>query len=81
MTPWTVAHQDPRPWNSPGKNTGVGCHFLLHLSPESHKLNLNPQCDIRTFRKQLGHEGRALMNGISALIERTTENSHFPSAI
>ena len=19
----------PRPWGSPGKNTGVGCHFLL----------------------------------------------------
>src|SRR5574339_111235 len=19
----------PHPWNSPGKNTGVGCHFLL----------------------------------------------------
>ena len=19
----------PRPWHSPGKNTGVGCHFLL----------------------------------------------------
>ena len=19
------------PWDSPGKNTGVGCHFLLHL--------------------------------------------------
>ena len=28
-TPWTVAHQAPRPWDSPGKNTGVGCHFLL----------------------------------------------------
>ena len=26
-TPWTVAL---RPWDSPGKNTGVGCHFLLH---------------------------------------------------
>ena len=26
-TPWTVAHQAPS--NSPGKNTGVGCHFLL----------------------------------------------------
>jgi len=24
-----VAHQAPRPWDSPGKNTGVGCHFLL----------------------------------------------------
>ena len=19
----------PRPWDSPGKNTGVGCHFLV----------------------------------------------------
>ena len=29
-TPWTVSH--PRlfcPWNFPGKNTGVDCHFLL----------------------------------------------------
>ena len=25
-TPWTAAQ---RPWDSPGKNTGVGCHFLL----------------------------------------------------
>ena len=22
----------PRPWDSPGKNTGVGCHFLMHES-------------------------------------------------
>ena len=28
-TPCTVAYQAPRPWNSPGKNTGVGCRFLL----------------------------------------------------
>ena len=21
----------PRPWDSPGKNTGVGCHFLLQV--------------------------------------------------
>ena len=26
----------PYPWNSPGKNTGVGCHFLLqHLKVKS----------------------------------------------
>ena len=24
-----AAHQAPRPWDSPGKNTGVGCYFLL----------------------------------------------------
>ena len=28
VTPWTVAHQTPL-WNFLGKNTGVGCHFLL----------------------------------------------------
>ena len=28
-TPETAAHQAPRTWDSPGKNTGVGCHFLL----------------------------------------------------
>ena len=26
----------PRPWDSPGKNTGVGCHFLLqHVKVKS----------------------------------------------
>ena len=38
----TAAHQAPRPWDSPGKNTGVGCHFLLqnqgHLLPNLKKL-------------------------------------------
>ena len=29
VTPETAAHQAPRPWDSPGKNTGVGCHVLL----------------------------------------------------
>ena len=24
-----AAQQAPHPWESPGKNTGVGCHFLL----------------------------------------------------
>ena len=28
-TPLMVAHQDPLSWDSPGKNTGVGCHALL----------------------------------------------------
>ena len=28
-TPWTVAYQAPRPWDSPGKSTAVGCHCLL----------------------------------------------------
>ena len=30
----------PHPWNSPGKNTGVGCHFLLHICVYIY-INLN----------------------------------------
>ena len=32
----------PRPWDSPGKNTGVGCHFLLQcmkMKSESESLS------------------------------------------
>ena len=29
VTSETAAHQAPRPWDSLGKNTGVGCQFLL----------------------------------------------------
>ena len=33
VIPWTVAHQIPLSWNSPGRNTGVGCHFILQVNP------------------------------------------------
>ena len=29
VCPWTVVHQTPPSMDSPGKNTGVYCHFLL----------------------------------------------------
>ena len=42
VTPWTIAPRLLRPWDSPGKNTGVGYYFLLQgifltqgLSPQS----------------------------------------------
>ena len=40
-----AAHQAPRPWDSPGKNTGVGCHFLLQcmkVKSESEVAQLCP---------------------------------------
>ena len=30
----------PRPWDSPGKNTGVGCHFLLQTEILVNNKNL-----------------------------------------
>ena len=40
-----AAHQAPRPWDSPGKNTGVGGHFLLQcmkVKSESEVAQLYP---------------------------------------
>ena len=31
VTLWTVAHQRLCSWDSPGNNTGVGCHALLQV--------------------------------------------------
>ena len=30
----------PRPWDSPGKNTGVGCHFLLQC------MKVKSECEV-----------------------------------
>ena len=40
--PWTVASQSP-PWDFPGQNTGVGCHFLLQGIFLTQGLNLGLQ--------------------------------------
>ena len=34
-TLWTIAHMAPQSWDSPGKNTGVGYHFLFQDHPDS----------------------------------------------
>ena len=36
---WTVAHRLLRPWDSPSKNTGIGCHFLLQWIFPTQELN------------------------------------------
>ena len=44
QTPWTAAHQAPRPWDSPGKNTGVGCHFLLQCMKGKSESEVAQSC-------------------------------------
>ena len=36
----------PRPWDSPGKNTGVGCHFLLQCMKVKSKSEVAHSCPI-----------------------------------
>ena len=33
-----------RPWDSPGKNTGVGCHFLLQCMKVKSESEVTPSC-------------------------------------
>ena len=33
-----------RPWNSPGKNTGVGCHFLLQCMKVKSEREVTQSC-------------------------------------
>ena len=34
----------PRPWDSPGKNTGVGCHFLPQCMKVKHESEVTQLC-------------------------------------
>ena len=44
-TPQTAAHQAPHhPWDSPGKNTGVGCHFLLQCRKVKSESEVAQSC-------------------------------------
>ena len=43
-TPRMAAHQAPHPWNSPGKNTGVGCHFLLQCMKVKSESEVEQSC-------------------------------------
>ena len=39
-----AAHQAPHPWDSPGKSTGVGCHFLLQCMKVKSQSEVAQSC-------------------------------------
>ena len=43
-TPGTAAYQAPPPRDSPGKNTGVGCHFLLQCMRVKSESEIAQSC-------------------------------------
>ena len=55
-TPWTVPARLLHPWDSPGKNNEVGCHFLLQRIFPTQGSNLGlPHC--RQTLYHLSHQG------------------------
>ena len=44
VTPETAPTRFPRPWGSPGKNTGVGCHFLFQCMKMKSESEVTQSC-------------------------------------
>ena len=44
VQPETAAHQAPCPWDSPGKNIGVGCHFFLQCMKVKSESEVTQSC-------------------------------------
>ena len=44
VQPLLAAHQAPHPWDSPGKNTGVNCHFLLQCMKVKSQSEVTQSC-------------------------------------
>ena len=54
-----------RPWDSPGKNTGVGCHFLLQGNIPTQGLNPSPALQTDSLPAQL--QGKPKNTGMGSL--------------
>ena len=46
----------PRPWDSPGKNTGVGCHFLLQCMKVKSESEVAQSCPSRSDPWTAAHQ-------------------------
>ena len=75
-----------RPWDSPGKNTGVGCHFLLQcmkVKSESEVAQLYPtlsdpmDCTLPGSSVHGSFQARVLEWGARAFSRRETRSAQF----
>ena len=69
VTPQTAAHQAPRPWDSPGKNTGVGCHFLLQCTKVKSESEVAQSCLTLSDPMDCGPPGSSVHGIFQAVLE------------
>ena len=87
-----AAHQVLRPWDSPGKNTGVGCHFLLQCMKVKSESEVAQSCPTPSDPMDCSPPGSSV-HGIfqarvlewgaiafSVLMTRTLEMMGFPDS-
>ena len=66
LTPWTVAARLLQPWDSPGKNTGMGCHALFQGTFPAGIKSTSPASPALVSSLSLGTwEARATVYGVT----------------
>ena len=73
----------PRPWDSPGKNTGVGCHFLLQCMKLKSESQVAQSCLTLSYRMDCSLPGSLYkLVSISQFIPTfPTHRPHPPSTL
>ena len=73
----------PHPWDSPGKNTGVGCHFLLRCmkvkvnSPSRVWVLATPPTAAYQAPPSMGFSRQEYWSGVPSLSLKTYNNTNF----
>ena len=58
----------PRPWESPGKNTGVGCHFLLQCMKVKSESEVAQSCPTLCDRMDCSLPGSSVHGNFQARV-------------
>ena len=58
----------PRPWDSPGKNTGVGCHFLLQCMKVKSEREVTQSCPTLSDPKDCSLPGSSVHGSFQARV-------------
>ena len=61
----------PRPWDSPGKNTGVGCHFLLQCMKVKSESEIAESCPTLSDPLDCGPPGSSVHGIFQARVQST----------
>ena len=64
----------PRPWDSPGKNTGVGCHFLLQCMRVKSESEVAQSCPTLSDPMDCSLPGSPIQGIFQALILKKQED-------
>ena len=67
----------PRPWDSPGKNTGVGCHFLLQCMNMKSESEVAQSCPTLLDPMDCSLPGSSVHGIFQARVLEWGANKHF----